>query len=433
MATQPIKYKHECLDRDGQRDGLIFNSFAIVICFLILVSASCSKPKVEATSTSIEVTQPSIVPTLATKISEPNFTQTSEPAVIPFGTPIGIDEISQPGSAFETVDILARIENAFQDLPVGIYVIDRRVDAGDRIEELRYADIHSDFEGTMLSIEELIRANNIYFNGIKTWLLAGYPTTKERYLLDLSQQRVVKFEVCIEGWDVPSSSGQWMATICTEPGEKQDGEVVVELISLEDEIIYQLRLPSHDDIRYADNFIHWVSEDTFIGLVGIDEEPCLIDITKKGMVCSLVLKDHPILAVSSDYLLTQRSNVIPYAFDIYSNDCFLQPSSCEPIFSFENEEFSSALFLWSPDGNYLAVETGKSLTSTKTTIAYFDLKSWAYYTLTGFPRDYGIVDWCPDSSCMVVSGEYSYVVGIDGQVEQLSYDLNNPIAVIEVP
>jgi hypothetical protein len=405
---------------------------ALGIVFLLILT-SCNTPELEPTSTSIEVAQTSVIPPQESQTSVPSFTKTPEPTSISYGTPIGIVEPSQTESIFTIVDIPARVEKSVEELPVGIYVIDRRVNAEDQIEELHYVAIRSDSEGVLVRIEELIRVNKIFFNGIYSWLLAGYPTTKDRYVFDLSQQRIAKYEVCVEGWDAPSLSGQRVVTLCTEPGERQDGEVVAELIELKNGVLSILGLPSHADIRYADNFIHWISKDTFISLVGISEEPCLIDITRNGMVCSLDLKDHPILAVSPDYLLTQQSNIIPYAFDIYSVDCFSTPSECEPIFSFENEEFSSALFLWSPDGNKLAVETGKSLTATNTKIMYFDSVSWTLYTLAEFPRDYGIVDWCPDSSCMVVSGEFTYLVGIDGQVEQLPYVLSHPIAVIEVP
>ncbi|KPK93498.1 MAG: hypothetical protein AMJ88_07325 [Anaerolineae bacterium SM23_ 63] len=432
MVTQPVKCNHECPNQYRQRITLILILIALCIA-LVLILTSCSALEVEPTSPSIEVTQTSDLPPKETQTSEPTSTQTLEPTSIPYGTPVGITESSQTKSIFETVDIPARVEESVEDLPAGIYVIDRRVNAEDRIEELHYAAIQSDSEGVLLSIEDLIRVNKIFFDGTYSWLLAGYPTTKDRYVYDLSQQQIVKYKVCVEGWDAPSLSGKWVVTLCTEPGERQDGEVVAELISLEDGMLSILGLPSHDDIRYTDNFIHWISEDTFIGLVGIDDEPCLIDITRNGMVCSLELKDHPILAVSPDYLLTQQSSVIPYAFNIYSVDCFTTPSECEPIFSFENEEYSSALFMWSPDRNKLAVETGKSLTATKTTIQYFDSASWTLYTLAEFPRDYGIVDWCPDSSCLVVSGEFTYIVGIDGQVDQLPYVLSHPIAVIEVP
>lgn len=406
------------------------------IALIIITLSACSKPprlfpSEKPTDTYVIPSPRSTSTSTPTSIASSTYTPTGKPC----GTRIASTTIDQGDSVFIPVDILLRFEASLTGLSQDLFVIDITTDTENRIETFQYLSAYESNRGNLLSLGDFINPDRIFFDGNETWIFGGFPTTNIRYVLYPSKQSVYKFSVCTQGWDEPSPLGQWVGSICTEPGLKQEGLVVVELISLADGRKYQLEIPSHEDIRYANNFIHWVSEDSFIGLLGYEEEPCLVLVPDLGMRCAPELLGKPILTISplGTYLLTNRSRGYSWIKDIHLIECFQDRMKCDPIATLDDKYTSSDMMYWSPDETMLAVDFGDHLTSTTAEIGYYDTEKWTYHQVGVFPRSSGFFEWCPDSSCMIIVGDPSYILYLDGTREEIPHDLNHPIAVIEVP
>ena len=133
------------------------------------------------------------------------------------------------------------------------------------------------------------------------------------------------------------------------------------------------------------------------------------------------------------YLLLNQSSSYTWIKEIYLIDCFSDSSSCDPIVTLDDEYTSSNMMYWSPDESMLAVDFGDHLTSTTAEIGFYDTETWTYHYVSTFPRSSGFFEWCPDSSCMIIVGDPSYILYLDGTRQEIPHDLNHPIALIEVP
>ena len=407
---------------------------AVSACLLISLNVSCVPPRTQTAPTATSgafletatIAEPSPLPTMEAP-------QATVPGASPFGTPIA-STIDRDGAAsFQPVKFAVRYDAAIEQLPGGLYVLNVLVDRSAGIEAVAYSEVLGDSTGSMVSIGEIVRAYRVFFDGENTWLLAGFPTTNERSLIDLSDKSAATFHVCLEGWDTPSPSGNSLATICTPPDQPQPGQVAIELISLRNRGRVLLEIPSHSGRRNASNSIFWVTEESFIASVGPQDEPCLVRVDQQAMLCAVALLGKPIVVVSSDWIVVQPSVAEAQRVEVVSLDCFSRSADCVPVAEIASEELGAALFQWSPNGERLGVEFGVMLGSTSTRIGFYDTSGWQYHELAEFPPDHGIVGWCPDALCLVVSGEATYLVNLDGKVTNLALELSDPIAVIRVP
>ncbi len=406
------------------------------IVLIVFALYACSKPP--TTVISIKPTD-----TFGSPLVKPSSTSTptlippstSTPTIRSFGTQIARTPLDQDASIFIPIETTLLHETSLTDLSPDLFVIDLFADTENRIESFRYFSVYHGNQGNLFSLGEFINPDRFFFDGTNTWVFGGFPTTNTRYAINPSIESVYEFPVCTDGWDEPSPFGQWVGSICTEPGVKQDGLVVVEIVSLLDGKRFHLEIPSHDDVRYANNFLHWIDEDSFIGLIGLNEEPCLVSIPKLGMLCAPELKEKPLLSVSplGTYLLTNRAIGATWIKDIHLIKCFHDQKKCDPIATLNDEYTSSDMMYWSPDETMLAVDFGDHLTSTTAEIGYYDTETWTYHQVSIFPRSSGFFDWCPDSTCMIIVGDPSYILHLDGTRQEIPHDLNNPIALIEVP
>jgi hypothetical protein len=153
------------------------------------------------------------------------------------------------------------------------------------------------------------------------------------------------------------------------------------------------------------------------------------------MLCAPELVEKPLLSVSplGTYLLANRAIGATWIKDIHRVDCFTDQSQCDPVVTLDDERTGSSSLYWSPDETMLAVDFGDHLTSTTAEIGYYDTETWTYHQVSIFPRSSGFFDWCPDSSCMIIVGDPSYILYLDGTRQEIPHDLNHPIALIEVP
>jgi hypothetical protein len=390
-------------------------------------------------TTSISISSLSDTPSSTiTKTYKPVSTVTPSTTPNPFGTQIVSIPFVPEDKLFEPFDTLITNFAVFEDMPSGVYLVDRVVSRDNNTEELLYFQITDSILGRLLTLEnlaEFLHLDKIFFDNGETKILGGYPVTNTRYLFDLSNQEVLQFTICNEGWDEGNHSGRLIATICTESGQIQSGKINIEIISLNDRTSFTLEIPSHSEKRYASNRIHWVGNDSFIAYIGYSEEPCIVNIPNLGMHCAPSLIGKPLLSISpaGTYLLTNRSRGYSWIKDIHLMECFQDRMKCDPIATLDDEYTSSDMMYWSPDETMLAVDFGDHLTSTTAEIGYYDTETWTYHQVGIFPRSSGFFDWCPDSSCMIIVGDPSYILYLDGTREEIPHDLNNPIAVIEVP
>ncbi|HEY45662.1 MAG TPA: hypothetical protein G4O14_02625 [Anaerolineae bacterium] len=409
---------------------------SLKIVLIIIALSACSKPPTtvitvkptETFGTPSPTTSSTLTPTLV-----PSSTLT--PTIKPYGTQIASTPLDHDASIFIPVEIPLLNETSLTDLSPDLLVIDSVVDRENRIEAIRYLSVFNSNQGNLFTLGDLINPDYFFFDGTDFWVFGGYPVTNTRYAINPPTESVFEFPVCTRGWDEPSPFGQKVSSICTEPGVNQDGVVVVEIISLRDGRRFQLEIPSHDNVRYANNFIHWIDEDSFIGLMGLNEEPCLVSISKLGMLCAPELVEKPLLSVSplGTYLLTNRSIGATWIKDVHLLDCFTDQSKCDPIVTLDDEKTGTSSLIWSPDETILAVDHGDHLTSTTAEIGFYDTETWTYHYVSTFPRSSGFFEWCPDSSCMIIVGDPSYILYLDGTRQEIPHDLNHPIALIEVP
>ena len=350
-----------------------------------------------------------------------------------FGIPIIRMEMAQGSSLFQPLSVPVTYGTALEDLSPGLYVIE--MDSDTRSEELRYASVDTEQEGRLLLVNDHVYLKWIFYSMGKTRILGGYPRTDSRYLFDLSRQQSFQVPVCPEGSPEPSPSGLWLTTMCIVYGETQEGKVEVEVISLEDGTGFYLEIPSHSRKRYASNDIHWISNERFIAHVGPNDEPCLISIPDLGMRCAPALKDKPILSVSANLLAVRRSRGQIWIIDIHHMECFGDNKKCDPIVTFDDDFLGSSLLNWAPSEAMLGLVSSAGLGSGPTKIGYYDTATWQYHQLVEIPGDYLFVDWCPDSTCVVVrkNAETSgYIIFLDGRLKPLMPD-GFPLELIELP
>lgn len=155
------------------------------------------------------------------------------------------------------------------------------------------------------------------------------------------------------------------------------------------------------------------------------------------MRCAQTLKEKPILDISpgGTWLLVNRSPGAVWIKDIHLIECFDNANKCEPIATLDDEPTSSGLMYWSPDEKKLGAVLGAGLGSLTSEIGYYDTNTWAYQTLATLSGDYLFVDWCPDSSCILVrkNAETSgYIIFLDGLLKPLTPD-GFPLELIEIP
>jgi hypothetical protein len=400
---------------------------------------ACSRTGTEPTSTIIEtpLTSPTSKPTL-TPSSTATTTRTPSPTLEPFGTQIGSTPIALEGDIFIPFHVDATYHSKIESLPTGVYIIDRTVSRDTDIEDISYVSISDLNRGLLIRInkkDEFLHLRRVIYNQRETRVLGGYPGRTSRYLVNLSGKEAFQFTICNDGLDELNPSGHFLATMCTESGQVQSGSISIEIISLDDGTSLSLELPSHSKTRYASNRLYWVGDDHFIAHVGMDEEPCLINLPDLGMLCAPGLDEKPLLSVSplGTYLLTNRSIGATWIKDIHLLDCFTDQMKCDPIVTLDDDRTGLSSLYWSPDETMLAADVGDHLTSTTAEIGFYDTETWTYHYVSAFPRSSGFFEWCPDSSCMIILGDPSYILYLDGTRQEIPHDFTHPIALIEVP
>ncbi len=414
-------------------------TLAFAISVMVFALSSCSQPatKMPSTDTPTPLRTPtsrlsstpsqSATPTVSpTAILTPTSTPT------PFGTLISGSFISYGNSIFEPVEFPATIGAAMETLPSGMYIIGADIDSTASIEEFNYASLETSQQGLLLSVGEIIDLRNIFFNAGETRVFGGFGSWTTKYLFDLSNKGAFQFSICppAEG-GIPSPTGRWLAITCGEANE--EGKIIFQIISLIDGSVLQLEVSGHSDSPYKPCTVDWIDDDSFIFLLPPEDIPCLISIPDLGMRCVPSLKDKTILKTSRDWFIVKgRSHA--WIADIFPMACFYDPQECKPAYTFDSDEISFTHFKISPDGTMIALDSGdRSSNTSSAKIGYYDTETWTYHKIGVFARDYGLFTWCPDSSCMLIAGEPSYLAYLDGHMERFTIHSEYLIDLIQVP
>jgi hypothetical protein len=432
VVAQSLAMKVSLDSRDKTR--IFLNRVYLFIYFIlftgmICILSSCNEPALETTlaETVTATKSATIVPSLTPKPSE---TQTPSITPNPFGTPISSVKWPEEGDLTQPVDIQVNFGESLNDLPSGSYLLYK----DPTTRGLHYTSLDGSHQGMLFAFDPPYSVATFRRGKITSHVIGVFELgVNTRYVIDLTRQTVMKFNpLCHEAVGSPSPNGELMAGICNERRIQLDGEIVIEIVSLENGENSHLILPFEEDKRYESNLVDWVTDECFIALVGPGEAPCLISIPELGMRCVTALEDKPILAISEDWLLVRKSEGNSRILEIFPMSCFHDKDACEPV-TLELESISSTRFRWSPDGTMLALDEGNQLTSTTAKIGYYDTATWMYHEIGVFSRDYGLLDWCPDSTCMLIVGEPSYIAYLDGSIERLKFNPDHPLALIAIP
>ncbi len=367
----------------------------------------------------------------ATPTVSPTATFTPTSTSTPFGTQIGIVPWPEEGSLLQPVDIQVNFGTSLDDLPSGPYLLYQ--DPENR--GLDYSSFDGSIQGSLFALEPPYSVATFSKGRISPIIVGSFERgIHTRYAIDMKSQCVLKLGPLCNGIiGFPSPNGQWMAGLCQRYGDRPEGKLIIELISLENGSAYHLDISTNIEKIYAHNYIPWVTDDSFIALFGPEEEPCLVSIPDLGMRCVTSLNDKRFLAISPDWLVVEDrenglliANILPIA-------CFHDSQECKPAFTIDNVAINFTRFKISPDGSMIALDSSYQRTSTTSEIGYYDTETWTYHKIGVFARDYGLFGWCPDSSCMLIVGETYYLAYPDGRIERMPINPDYPLAIIEVP
>jgi hypothetical protein len=386
------------------------------------------------------VGQPSATADLSTPSGPSAATQESTASTEPIDTLRPSPSPDQRDSIFQPVGFQVEFEGTLEDLSSGLYFLEDMPDSATRTERLRYLNASTGQRGLLVATEELVFFQTASVEERSSLVIAGSPHLATRFVIDLTAREAYEFEACHDGRPVmPSPQGHWLVTMCSQVGEDHGGTVQVQVVSLVSGEEIELNLAANATKRFGSDFVYWVTEDSFVAHLGPDEEPCLISLPGGEMRCapSLAGKEISSPAPGGNWLLVYRRDRIDAEFwnaqDVYSFECFKPQAMCEPLAVFDDEFASDTSMRWSPDATRLAVDSGHPLSSPTAKFGYFDTDSWAFHELAVLPRASHLFGWCPDSSCLIILGEPSYLAYLDGRLEQLPVVPLSPIAVVEVP
>jgi hypothetical protein len=389
-------------------------AFCLMVAVLLATSCAEQPTIIPPTSTS----KPTVnLGTQQTKVKKPTATVTSSltQTPSPIGTPIDIS-VSEVGISQSPMEVTFGVP--IEELAPSIYLTYKT----DETPGLGYLSIDMTQQGLLFSSSKKL-SEMVFLDQPSKVQVIGTIDPRTREVIDLTARSNRRLEhLCSDNKVFPSPDGIWLGQICTSIGEKQDGEVIVELLSLEDEMKLMLDIPSFSGFR-ADDVIYWVSSDAFISSFGVNREPCLINISEHSMRCASIPERQSVIGISQEkWILVGDSGT--NIKTIYLFDCLTSTDKCEIIHMLEDDFALQAEMHWSPDGTMLGVVSGAGIGSDTTTIGYYDTDNWELHILSEIPGDHFFVDWCPDSRCLVVMGNIpnqpgGHIVYLDGILQEI--------------
>ena len=375
-------------------------------------------PSLSPTTTLVPVPEPSAV-------ERPSWTEEPQGIGTPFSLkPGGKARIGPSPMQVEFPAILATVAQG----PYLLYQDNSQ-------SKVSYASMAADDRGILVASLDPLFDLRLAEGPWGRWL-TGTAAVQSLELIDLQNQYALRAQgICSKREFSRSPEGGSVAYVC--PPEVSQGTQVmtIEIISLND-MAYVQAISFQAEAGTYDPTIRWIREDAFLAFLGTRGEPCLISTSTRGMLCSAFLANKPILAASAEWIVVRKSRGQIGSVEVYPIDCLSDPDSCAPAIVLEGEEFSSSIFSPSPDNMRLGMVSGLGLNGQPIQVGYFDTKDWTRHDLDELSGDYVFVDWCPDSTCMVVAANdpknaLARAIYIDGTTR--TYPGIKPFQVADLP
>jgi hypothetical protein len=337
----------------------------------------------------------------------------------------------------QPADIEVVFGTPVSELPAGTYILYE----DSTTEGLNYISIDGTIEGQLFRFDPPYSVYRFAVGGPLSSRIAGLFDLDEpaAYVVDLERREAFKLAPLCWGNVWPSPGVQWMANLCS-PLELE-GEIIIEAVSLSNGRAQHLQVPFEGDRLFTMDLVRWVTDDlliaplaSFESLVGRSEVRCLVSLKMLGMRCVPGPDYWEIRAISPQWLVVNQPRRSFDTAQVITMECFLTDPACEPVAVFDRNDVWMTRYYWSPDNNYLATEAADWASPTHPLrVGYYEVDTWTYHELAFLPTGHEFLDWCPDSSCMVVVGPTDYVAYLDGRLEPLPFELRGALQVIELP
>ncbi len=340
------------------------------------------------------------------------------------------------GSLFQPADIRVIFDTSLDDLRPGTYILYQDGDKGG----VGYSSIDGTLRGSFFTFEYPFAITINTNSGVTPRLVGQSERGTTYYVIDLRGQEVQKLTpLCTKHLPYLSPSGASLAQICTPESRQLEGSLELEVTSLDHGTTVHLVIEPRSGRRFSGGKITWLDDNHFIAEIGPDEEPCLVSLANQAMRCAPLIRNELVdVSPRGTWLRTGVSPQNTAMQEIYLLECFDNSARCYPVVTGLGDfDFPEEMY-WSPDESKLAVLTMRDgLLEDPTEVGYYYTQTWTYHRIAVLPPEYGLLDWCPDSSCMVVArGLEISVLYLDGRMEPVPFpggDTPGLIAVIAVP
>jgi len=340
----------------------------------------------------------------------------------------------ETGSLILPMDIEVTFQSTLANLPSGDYVIF----SDWRTEDIRYTSLSSDARGTLatgLNRERVgppLPASRGNLSGgmmVDAWFVdSATPTT--RYVFDLNEGRVWRVGPLCDHFSLLSPGGRWLVTFCKEEEQQPpSGLGALELIEVDSGAGYRIAIPELGTTPQ----VFWLDADSLLISVRPDlsvlgKNVCIIRLSQKTAFCPPRFDDKEIHALSPD---GTQMVVIDYGYTPQARTLVATATCLEPSYPCTTRDLDShSPALWSPDSNLLL---GGASNGVRSEFSLFQGPDWLPpRRIAQFGGDYVAVDWCPDSTCLILGHDgQGYRLDLDGTVTRLPYDY--PIGAIRIP
>jgi len=385
-------------------------------------------------STSTPATTASLPSPIASTSSPPGASRTVQPTSAPSASwtptatprgnyPLGFERWPSGGNLLPAMEIEVHFEMSLSDLAPGDYVLFAHPSS----EAIQYSSLESSERGVLLSGLDQDRVGYLFKGFGGSWVSAQKADSPQerttRHIFDLREPRAWRLGPLCDGWESFSPQGRWLTIRCLE-----EDTATLELVSVEEGVGYRFQVPAERMPGLV-----WLDEDRFVlSFVSIEgsQRPCIVHILDQRLVCPTRLIDTEVLSVSPNGSLVvfreHSSRTSLGDVSIATIGCLLGEGDCERTILGRG-----GFGWWAPDSMRTIVDVGDGHQSE---FFVHEAPEWASATRVGqYPGIYFYVDWCPDSTCIVIQKNEgaTYLLGLDGTTTRLPYD--NALGVVRVP
>lgn len=337
-----------------------------------------------------------------------------------------------PGTLKQPLDRQVVFRDHWNEIPPGDYLLYQSDDA---TRGMHYISLDGSTEGLLFHFDPPFSATTFIRRPIGSRVVGMLVRGPSRTVVDLAGQSAYELEPLCHMFSAPHSPGAiWLGLLCDEVREPLEGHVTVQIVDLETGSAHLIEIPFEGGSLFSATRVYWVTDDSFVAQVGKEEAPCLVTISTGSILCATTLVDTHILSAAESFILLDRVGGGPIK-EVYSTDCFGDATRCEAVGIFDTSDGGLWSFRWSPDGTKLAIDVGDRAQEVgPVRIGYYDLGDWAYHEIGTFAQGFGLLDWCPDGTCLVIFGAHYSRASLDGKLERLPiFPGLQPLGVVRIP